>query len=166
MRTFVFAIFLNLFFFSAAPVSLNAQDFYGKGIQEIRIELPYAAWDKKLDSLKKVNPEARLLGSVLVNGVRYDSVGVRYKGNSSYFRSRKETYKKLPINVKLDFRIKTQKLKEGQTTIKLSNAFLDPSFIRDPLSYQIIRKYMPAPQCNFANVYVNDAFYGIYVSTE
>lgn len=145
---------------------LFSQDFYGKDIQEIRIGLPYPNWDKKLDSLKSVNPEARLAGFATINGTKFDSVGVRYKGNSSYFRSRKETYRKLPINVKLDYKIKTQKLKNGHTTVKLSNAFLDPSFVRDPLAYSIIRNYMPAPQCNFAKVFLNNTFYGLYINTE
>ena len=145
---------------------LLAQDFYGKGIQEVRIEMPYPNWDVKLDSLKNVNPEARLTGTAWINGTRFDSVGIRYKGNSSYFRSRKETVRKLPINVKLDFRIKTQRLKDGQATVKLSNAFLDPSFLRDPLAYEIIRRYMPAPKCNFSKVYINNTFYGVYINTE
>lgn len=143
-----------------------AQDFYTSGIQEVRIDLPYRNWDVKLDSLKKANPEARLLGSVTVNGAKFDSVGVRYKGNSSYFRSRNETAKKLPINVKLDYKNKTQRLKNGYSTIKLSNAFLDPAFIRDPLSYEIVRKYMPAPMCNFTKVYMNGKPFGLYVNTE
>ena len=73
--------------------SLHAQDFYGSGVQEVRIELPYKSWEFKLDSLKSNNPEARLLGFATVNGERFDSVGVRYKGNSSFFRTRKETSK-------------------------------------------------------------------------
>ncbi len=148
------------------PLRAAAQDFYGKGIQEIRIEIPHADWDWKLDSLKTVNPEGRLLATAFLNNVRYDSVGVRYKGNSSYFRTRKETSRKLPINVKLNFRRKDQKLKDGHTTIKLSNGFLDPSFVRDPLAYLIVRRYMPAPQCNFAKVFINKNFYGLYVNTE
>lgn len=143
-----------------------SQNFYGPGIQDIRIELPYAKWDQKLDSLKKANPEARITGTAWVDGQRYDSVGVRYKGNSSYFRTRNETYKKLPMNVKLDYKIKSQKLKQGHTAIKLSNAFLDPSFVREPLAYEIVRTYMPAPQCNFIKVAVNSKFYGLYVNSE
>jgi hypothetical protein len=146
--------------------ALNAQDFYGPGVQEIRVEMPYKNWDVRLDSLKKANPEARLVGSAWVNGQRFDSVGVRYKGNSSYFRSRNETSKKLPINVKLDFKNKAQKLREGHNTVKLSNAFLDPSFLRDPLSYEIVRRYMPAPRCNFSRVFLNGKYYGLYVNTE
>jgi hypothetical protein len=145
---------------------VSAQDFYNNAIQEVRVELPFKNYDYKLDSLKKVNPEARLSGSAMVNGVRFDSIGIRYKGNSSYFRSRKETYKKLPVNIRLDYKIKSQHLKGGYTTIKLSNAFLDPSFIRDPLSYELVRKYMPSPQCNFSKLYINNMYRGLFVNTE
>ncbi|MBU6342672.1 MAG: CotH kinase family protein [Bacteroidetes bacterium] len=148
------------------PGFLSAQDFFGNNIQEVKVDLPFKNWDIKLDSIKKINPEARLTGTAWVNGVRFDSIGIRYKGNSSYFRTRNETYKKLPVNIKLDYKIKTQKLKDGYNTIKLSNAFLDPSFIRDPLAYEVIRKYMPAPLCNFAKLYLNNTFYGLFVSTE
>ncbi len=145
---------------------LRAQDFYGNTMQEVRIEIPFKNWDFKLDSIKKMNPDARANATVWVNGVRYDSAGVRFKGNSSYFRTRNETYKKLPFNIKLDYKIRSQKLPGGYRTIKLSNAFLDPSFIRDPLAYEMIRQYMPAPLCNFTKVFINGAFYGIYVNTE
>lgn len=143
-----------------------AQDFYGPKTQELRIEFTQKQWDVKLDSLKQVNPDARLLATAWVNGQKFDSVGVRYKGNSSYFRTRKETLKKLPMNVKLDFKNKGQKLGTGHTTIKLSNAFLDPSFLRDPLTYEVIRNYMPAPQCNFTKVYLNGKYWGLYVNSE
>jgi hypothetical protein len=155
---------IALLFLLSAP--LSAQDFYGPSIQEIRLELPSKNWDVKLDSLKKANPEARAMGSAWLNGQRFDSVGIRYKGNSSYFRTRNETMKKLPLNVKLDFKIKSQKLKDGHSTIKLSNAFLDPGFVREPLAYELIRKYMPTPQCNFSKVFVNNKFYGVYVNSE
>ncbi|MBK6931197.1 MAG: CotH kinase family protein [Saprospirales bacterium] len=166
MRTLIYPVALLLALCAGRPAVATCQDFYGKGVQEVRLELPYPNWDTKLDSLKNVNPEGRLLGSAWVNGVRFDSVGIRYKGNSSYFRSRKDTVRKLPLNVKLNYRIRTQKLKDGHTTIKLSNAFLDPSFIRDPLAYELIHTYMPAPRCNFTRVYVNNVFYGLYVNTE
>ena len=145
---------------------LQAQDFFSNSIQDIRIDLPYRDFDFKLDSLKKANPEARLVGAVSVNGARFEGAGVRYKGNSSYFRTRNETLKKLPFNIKLDFQKKGNKLREGYTTIKLSNAFLDPSFIRDPLAYELIRNYMPAPLCNFAKLSVNGKPFGLYVNTE
>lgn len=143
-----------------------AQDFYGAGVQEVRIEFSQKSWDDKLDSLKKANPDARLVANAWVNGQRFDSVGVRYKGNSSYFRTRNETLKKLPLNIKLDFKKRGQALKGNQNTIKLSNAFLDPSFVREPIAYEVIRKYMPAPQCNFSKLYINGKYWGLYVNSE
>ena len=163
IRLFLLVFTLALVSFSSP---LSAQDFYGASIQDIRVELPYRNFDFKLDSLKKANPEARLVGAVVINGTRYEGAGVRYKGNSSYFRTRKETLKKLPFNIKLDFQNKSNKIKDAYTTVKLSNAFLDPSFIRDPLAYEVIRNYMPAPLCNFARLSVNGKPYGLYINSE
>jgi CotH kinase protein len=147
--------------------TLCAQDFYAPmTVREVRLSLPYSNWDFKLDSLKKFNPDARLLGSALVDGAQFDSIGVRFKGNSSYFRTRKDTFKKLPFNIRLDYKKKNQKLIGGQKTVRLSNAFLDPSFIRDPLMYEVVRKYMPAPSCNFSKLYINETFYGLYTNAE
>ena len=150
----------------ASSTPLYGQEFYSATVQDVRVELPYRNFDFKLDSLKKANPEARLVGSVIINGTRYEGAGVRYKGNSSYFRTRNETLKKLPFNIKLDFQNKGNKIRDAHTTVKLSNGFLDPSFVRDPLAYEIIRNYMPAPLCNFARLSVNGKPYGLYVNTE
>lgn len=158
-RTLILFVFLS---FSSA---ILAQDFYKPGIQEIKIQFPEKEWHHHLDSLKRVNPEARTAGTVWLNGQKMDSVGVRYKGNSSFFRTSKQTLKKLPFNIKLDYKIKTQRLGE-YNAIRLSNAFLDPSFIRDPLAYEVVRTYMPAPMCNFARLQINGEPYGLYVNTE
>lgn len=164
MKNQYFFAFLLAWFFQLQQT--GAQDFFGSSIQEVRLEMPGARWEFRLDSLKKANPEARMLGNIWVNGQRFDSVGVRYKGNSSYFRTRKNADRKLPFNIKLDFKRKNQKIGGLHNTVRLSNAFLDPSFIRDPLSYDIVRRYMPASQCNFAKMYINGMYYGLYVNTE
>lgn len=150
----------------AFHLQLSAQDFYRPGIQEIKIEIAGSNWNNTLDSLKRVNPEARVAGTIWLNGQRFDSVGIRFKGNSSFFRTSKQTLKKLPFNIKLDYKKKNQRLADKYNAIKLSNAFLDPSFIRDPLGYEVVRSYMPAPQCNFARLNVNGEPYGLYVNTE
>lgn len=159
---------LFLFLLMIFSLSARAQkDFYaGNKIQEIRISLTQSNWDTQLDSLKKNNPDQRLSGNATINGKTFRDVGIRYKGNSSYHRTRNETYKKLPFNVKLDLKNKSQLINNQWGTVKLSNAFLDPSFIRDPLAFTVMRKYMPASRCNFAKLYVNETFYGLYINTE
>ncbi len=119
-----------------------------------------------LDSLKYAGNKDRLIGIVEINGKRYEGAGIRYKGNSSYYNVKKTDSPKLPFNIKINYTNKEQKLPGDYTTIKLSNVFRDPSFVREALSYEIARKYMPASQANFARVYVNNELIGLYNSVE
>lgn len=154
---------LTLILLFVMPICLKAQDFYTDGqINTIQIYFPQSNWDQLLDNLVAAGQEERLIGTAIINGVTYDSVGVRYKGNSSYSASRNKN----PLNIKLDY-IHDEQLMDGvYGTIKLSNGFNDPSFIRETLSYEIARKYMPASKANYANVYINDALIGFYTSVQ
>ncbi len=75
-----------LFIVCALPVLLQAQNFFDQTvIQEIKLTFFQTNGDAKLDSLKSANEEVYLLAkSVEVNGELFDSVGVKYKGNSAY----------------------------------------------------------------------------------
>lgn len=144
-------------------IKLGSQSLYAPDqLQEIKIYFPYANWDQKLDSLRAADSDARLLAtSVILNGISLDSVGIRYKGNSSYNPSRPKN----PFNIKLDYIVSDQQY-EGYNTLKLSSGFMDPSFLREVLGYQIARQYLPAPKANFINVYVNDILLGLYTNVE
>ena len=143
---------------------LFSQNFYNQtGIRDIRLTFPTDDWDKFLDSAKRARSEARLTGTLLVEGQRFDNVGVRYKGNSSYFGTRKRGVKKLPFNIKLP---KGQLIEGKYETLKLSNVSKDASFVREALSYEIIGTYMPAPKANFARVFVNEKQQGFYSNVE
>jgi spore coat protein CotH len=140
----------------------SAQDFYDiNAINVIEITFPQDNWDSMLDQLKSAGQEERLLGTVVVNKIQFDSVGVRYKGNSSYSTNRVKN----PLNIKLDYIIKDQEL-DNYGTLKLANAYKDPSFVREALSYEIARKYMPASLANYAKVYINDNYMGLYTSVQ
>lgn len=138
-----------------------AQSLYDEAtIQEIEITFAQSNWDALLDAEKAGNDGYIMAQSVSVNGVVFDSVGVKYKGNSTY----NPNQTKNPFHIELD----TYKEQEydGYTDIKLSNAYKDPSFIREVLSYKILRNYMDAPLSNYANVYVNGALMGLYSNSE
>ncbi|MBK7226115.1 MAG: CotH kinase family protein [Saprospiraceae bacterium] len=134
----VFAISLVLIVWNS---NILAQSLYDLStIQELRISFPFTNWDQKLDSLHTADVSARLIATkVELNGVVFDSVGIRYKGNSTY----NPTRVKNPLNVKLDF-IKSDQNFQGYNTLKLSNGFMDPSLLREVMGYYITRKYMPA----------------------
>ena len=138
------------------------QDFYDiNSINTIEITFEESNWDYLLDNLVSAGNEARLLGSVTINGVLFDSVGVRYKGNSTYNANRIKN----PLNIKLDYIIEDQEI-QNYGTLKLANAFKDPSFVREALSYEIARKYFPASQSNFAKVYINGTYLGLYANDQ
>lgn len=150
-----------------APLVLTAQDIYDpKKLTEIKIYFKNPKWKQTLDSLKDEKQEERLLADMVLNGVKYPGVGVRYKGNSSYANARKSGQVKLPLNIKVNHTDRLKKLPGGYTALKLSNGFRDPSMVREVLAYEIARNYMPAPKANFAKVYVNDELLGIYTNTE
>ncbi len=145
-----------------AVIGSFSQGFYDIGtINTIEITFTQSNWDYLLDQLEAAGDEERLLGSVSINGQAFDSVGVRYKGNSSYNANQVKN----PLNIKLDYIIDNQEI-EGYGTVKLSNVYKDPSFVREVLSYEIARKYMPAGQSNYANVYVNGTLLGLYTSDQ
>lgn len=135
-------------------------------IVEVELEMHDPYWKKKLNAWKKQNLGERILATLKVDGVRYDSVGVRLKGNSSYFSPARAEKKKLPFNIKVSHTDKEQMVQGKYRTLKLSNVFRDPSFVREALSYQIARDYLAAPHCNFARLTVDGDYFGLYNLTE
>ena len=144
--------------------SINAlsKDFYDiNNVNTIEITFPQDNWAEILAKYYVEGNGERLVGTAVINGVQYDSVGVRYKGNSSYGVNSP----KKPLNIKLDHIIANQE-HEGYGTLKLSNGFRDASLVREVLGYEIARKYTPASQSNFINVYINGKLIGLYTSVQ
>tara|TARA_Y100001968_G_C19444020_1_gene764226 strand:+ start:698 stop:2950 length:2253 start_codon:yes stop_codon:yes gene_type:complete len=142
--------------------SFSQSNFYDADtIREIRLYFYESNWDYLLDSLYVVGDKDRILADITIDGSSYDSVGVRYKGFSSVSINRVKN----PFNIKLDYIIEGQDY-QGIDKIKLSNVYQDPSFVREVLSYEISRNYMPVSQANFSNLYINDTLWGLYTNVE
>ncbi|MFK7933502.1 MAG: CotH kinase family protein, partial [Saprospiraceae bacterium] len=155
MKYLIFTLFTFTFTFA------NAQEFYDLDeIQTIEITFAASNWDQLLDNAYATSGDYILAQSVAINGEVFDSVGVKYKGNSTY----QSNQTKNPFHIELDT-YKDQQY-EAYTDIKLSNVAKDPSFLREVLSYQILRQYMDAPLSNYANVYVNGTLIGLYSNSE
>ena len=152
----------SLFFFLLTTIFFGQQNFYQiDSVREIKFYFSQPNWKHILDSLYVLGDKQRLTGNIIIDGTQYDSVGIRYKGYSSV----NITQTKNPFNVKLDYIVEDQE-HQGFNKIKLSNVIHDPSFLREALSYQIARKYMPASEANFANLFINDTLWGIYSNVE
>jgi hypothetical protein len=138
-----------------------SQDLYDiNTIQDIRIVFAENNWDALLDAQASSTEDYISAQSVTINGVVFNNVGVKYKGNSTYNASRVKN----PFHIELDTYVNQDY--QGYTDIKLSNVYFDPTFVRETLSYSILRKYMHAPLSNYANVYVNGTLMGLYISSE
>lgn len=139
-----------------------SESFYDMNkINVIEITFTESNWDNILDNYASADEGDRLLGKVSINGMVFDSVGIRYKGNSTY----RANQVKNPLNIKLDHIINDQEI-EGFGTLKLANVYKDPSFVREVLGYEIARKYFPASFANFAKVYINGTYLGLYTNDQ
>lgn len=95
--------------------------------------------------------------------ITLDSVGVRYKGNSSYNAT--------GTSPKKPYKIKFNEFRDGQTyysakILNFSNGYGDPSFLREKIAYDISRAYMPTPRANFATLSVGTDLIGLYTEVE
>lgn len=149
------------FFLSAKFVSAQGNFFALDTIQEIELTFSQPNWDYQLDTMKAGTDGYLLAAQVKLNGTVFDSVGVRYKGNSSYDSTRFKN----PFHIKLDF-VHGNADYNGITDVKLSNCYQDPTYVREVLAYKILRNYMAAPQCNFARLIINGVYYGVYSNSE
>jgi spore coat protein CotH len=144
-----------------ATCSLFAQTLYDLNtIQKIEINFSIPDWDYRMDTAKAGDEGYLMADWIKINGIQYDSVAVKYKGNSSY----DSTKIKNPLHIRLD-KYKNQNF-EGFKDIKLGNGYGDPSMIREVMAYNILANYMHCPRSNFAQVYINGTYYGIYSSAE
>ena len=157
MRSLLLSLLLVFCF---GKINFGQTTFYDRStVQTIEIFFTSASWDATMDAATSTDTYT-IADSVRINGVVFDSVGVKYKGNSSYNASNKN-----PMHLSLDY-VKGNQDYEGYADVKLQNGYSDPSMIREVLSYAILEQYMDCPKANFANVYINGTLRGLYSNAE
>ncbi|MEM9822253.1 MAG: CotH kinase family protein [Bacteroidota bacterium] len=164
------AIFL-IFLFAVAPLvgafaqmaemTEKGDGFYNpNNIHELRLNFEQGNWAYLLDSIR-IHGDGMLIGDAKVDGKNYENAGIRYRGSKSFTTGSKRN----AFHIKLNYINKNQN-HQGYKTLKLSNALRDPSMIREVLSYEIARQYLPAPQAGYVNLYINDEYFGLFVNVE
>jgi hypothetical protein len=153
--------FLVLVLFLVKLPAVKAQTFYDiNTIQRIEISFFQSNWDNILDTAKAGADGYLLSQWVKINGVQFDSAGVKYKGNSSYNANNVKN----PLHIELDH-FKEQDY-QGFKDIKLSNGYNEPSFIREVMLYSIFQNYSEASRANYAQVVINGQYMGVYTNVE
>ncbi len=101
----------------------------------------------------------------LSNGTSLDSVGIRYKGNSTFAFANDNNNRKLPWNIDINDIVKGQRLMD-YPKLKLANGYFDPTFCREVSAYKVYNEYMPSSEANFLRVNVDGQYLGLYLNTE
>lgn len=148
-----------------------AQDLYDMStLREITIKFYDSDYHATLIDWFNADNDSRLIATLEMDGVLYDSVSVRYKGNISFILAELSNTPKFPLNISMNDYIEDQDLM-GYTKLKLGNIFTDPTYVRETIAYSIYRKYNVAPKSNLIKVNIGvvgqDAVYhGVYSNTE
>ena len=175
MRYFVTSLaFLLTVSFSAQVLTLfDPQTLYDEDgglfeptvVRELHINFENDDYHNILTESFFNNPSMRIPASVTFNGATLDSVGVRYKGNSTFCLPYQQNNVKVPYNLDMNHWISGQKLMD-YNKIKLANAWLDPTYCKEYIASRIYRKYLPTPEINLIALHSQGNYTGLYVNTE
>ncbi len=119
-----------------------------------------ADWYEQLGTFYRTDVEVP--ADLIVDGKVYQSVGIRFRGSSSYFTVQNE---KKSFNIAVDYGDDTQRL-YGYKTLNLLNGHSDPSFLREILYSRIATNYLPAPKANLVKLVINGENWGIYINSQ
>lgn len=159
--TYLFTCFALGAFTHLPAQSGSKRDFFDpQSIQEINLIFKSERWRFLLDSLR-FNGDKMLAADLKVNGASLGQVGVRIREIGGFQTGNQRNN----LHIQLDYASPNQQL-QGYRTMRLSCALRDPSVVREVLSTDIARKFMPAPKANYANLTVNGKYYGLMVNME
>ncbi len=132
-------------------------------INNIYIEVSESDWASMLaDPLAEEYKSA----TIKIDNITLENVGFRTKGNMTLRSVASSDSDRYSFRIKLDKYDKDQNLL-GLDEFVLNNMYSDPSYMREYLSYEALRKIgANAPLAGFANVYINDELFGFYLMVE
>ena len=172
MKKYIF-LFLGSPLALAAQSSYNPQNLYDQpgglfdedSLRVINLDFYDSNYHSYLVNSWYYNPDERIPATLTVNGTVYDSVGVRYKGNSTFCLPNDNFNTKVPYNIDMNYFIDDQQLFD-YNKIKLANAWMDPTFVKQIVSSNIYRKYLPTGESNLVKLNVQGNYVGLYVNDE
>jgi hypothetical protein len=139
---------------------------------EVKIQMNPLYWDRLRYQYRDITKERKpgeafkdnytyLPATVFINGESIGSVGLRKKGLIGSSSTQRPSLK-----IKFNHSKKGGRYL-GLDRLTLNNNIQDSSLVKQYLSYKLFRKAgLPAPRCNFARVYVNGQYLGVYSNVE
>lgn len=139
----------------------NASLYEPTILRTLFLEFENKDWEAEMADFKDTDVEVP--ATLIVDGVKYPNVGVRFRGMSSF--GGVPAGSKRSLNVSLDF-VNPKKRLYGYKTLNLLNSHEDPSFLSTVLYSHLARQHIAAPKANFVKVVLNGESWGIYVNTQ
>ncbi len=172
MRILLILLLLNPLILLSQTI-YNPQDLYDSpggifdedSLRVISLEFYNANYHNYLVNSWFYNSSERIPAKLTLNGILYDSVGVRYKGNSTFCLPNDNSNPKVPYNIDMNYFIDDQELL-GYNKIKLANAWMDPTFLKQIVASNIYKKYLPTGESNLVELHVQGNYLGLYVNDE
>ena len=133
-------------------------------VVDVHIEISETDWQAILaDPLA----EEYKPSTMIFNGIRVENVAFRTKGNSSLMSvARDKTSNRYSFKVDIDHYFPGQTL-AGIRKLNFNNNWSDPSYMRDYLSYDLMRYLgLPTPRIAYVNLYINNNLHGLYTVVE
>ena len=139
---------------------------------EVKIQMNPLYWDRLRYQYRDITQERKpgeafkdnytyLPATVSINGEPVGSVGLRKKGLIGSSSTQRPSLK-----IKFNHSKKGGRYL-GLDRLTLNNNIQDSSLVKQYFSYKLFRKAgLPAPRCNFARVYVNGQYLGVYSNVE
>lgn len=152
--------------FDPTYVHDDTGEFYDvNNIYTLELEFYDPNYHATLVSWKENNIETALPAKFAYGGIQYDSVAVKYKGNSTFFVPNLFNNPKEPYNIDLNDYVSGQHI-QGYKKLKLGNAWFDPTFSKEALASRIYKQYLPSYETSLIRLEVNGNYIGVYVNQE
>jgi hypothetical protein len=159
------ALFAALFLTQLTPA--QAPDFYDIGtVRDVYLQFSQANYWQQMEAnfAAKVNIPA----DMTVDGVTYPDVGVRFRGTASHNSlpsSPQQGWEKENFKISMDFTVVSQDV-QGYDNLNFNNCFYDPTFLREVMSYYVMRQHGVAPKANWIRLHINGTYWGLYVNEQ
>lgn len=135
----------------------ETEGFYDESVvRTINLQFPQTNYWQLMTS--NYQSKTNILATMTVDGEVIDSVGVRFKGQTSY--SQNQTQKK-SFSVDLDF-VRDGQDAMGYESLNFNNCFLDPTYLREMLYLHLSRKHLPSAKANYIKLSLNGQDWGLY----
>ncbi|MBN1510251.1 MAG: CotH kinase family protein [Sedimentisphaerales bacterium] len=138
------------------------EDLYDEtSVPVLQLEFSGADWWQQLQN--NYQTKTNLAAALTVDGVVYEGVGVRFRGNTSYMMTGDS--QKKSFNIEIDYTDPNQRLM-GYETLNLINCASDATFMREVLYSNTCRQQVPSAKANFVTLEINGENWGVYANIQ